>query len=400
MIKSIFFVAISWGVLSCNGQQKPIGTATKVQQTNKPVGGPCDGCELMFVDMPKTIPAITYSPGWTEKGQKLLITGTVLQSDGRTPAPGVTLYFWQTDNNGLYAPKAGMPEAAKQHGHIRGWVQSDSIGRYSIYTIRPTPYPNEQLPAHIHCAVKEPNLANAYYIDDWLFDDDPLLVPYKKQYPFTNRGGSGLLRVLLKDSLQVAERNIVLGLHIPDYPTTATQQYTSGLSIGEESPSFMPQHAYGPDKGSQVCPVCKYGRYHGVLYFVGNRPNWEDIKKWLVFLENESIKRGKYLKAYFVYGNEKGFNQQQRQSELESLGRELGIKNMALSYVPSFTDLPSEVYLNKINPNSANTFVIYKHRNIIDKYINLEAIPENFTLISERLDQTSGVYFSLLEMGH
>ena len=293
-----------------------------------------------------------------------------------------------------------MDESTKRHGHIRGWVKTDENGKYTVYTIRPAPYPNDVLPAHIHLSIKEPDIENEYYTDDINFDDDKLLIQHFKKYPQENRGGSGVVRVLLTDELQIAEHDIVLGLNIPNYPKKLNLEIISGLNIGEDQPSFIPYHAFGPDKGTQTCPVCKYGRYHGIIYFVGNNPSWEEIKEWLKFLEQESMKRQKYLKAYFVYGNENNYSKENRQRELEQIGKELKIKNIALTFVPSFTDTKTEANLNSINPNVENTFIIYKHRSIIDKYISLKPSQENFKILSETLDKTKGDYFDLPEPKH
>ena len=395
----LFFVLFNF-LTSCNGQTKSENNQSEIKtDQNKLVGGGCDGCELMYVGMPKNIKSIDTSSGWNEKGQKLLITGTVYKLGGKIPAPNVIIYYWQTDSNGYYSPKDEMDEQAKRHGHIRGWVKSDENGKYSIYTIRPAPYPNDDMPAHIHISIKEPNIKDEYYIDEFVFDDDILLTG-KKRKALENRGGSGVLRVLIDKDKLVAEHNIILGLNIPNYPEKIENQLQSGLEIGEDNPSFTPIHAFGPDKGTKTCPVCKYGRFHGIVYFVGNNPNWDNIKKWLSFLEQESVKRSQYLKVYFVYGNENNYNQNQRQTELESLGKELNIKNTALTFVPSFTDKESEVNLNKINPEVENTFVIYRNRAIIDKFVNLNPTKENYNLISQTLDKTKNEYFNLPEPKH
>jgi protocatechuate 3,4-dioxygenase beta subunit len=272
-------------------------------------------------------------------------------------------------------------------------------GKYSIYTIKPAPYPKENIPAHVHTSIKEPNIDNEYYIDEFVFDGDKFLTGEKRK-ALENRGGSGILRVLISDELQIAEHNIILGLNIPNYPEKIKLEKQSGLEIGEDNPSFIPFHAFGPDKGTRTCPVCKYGRFHGVVYFVGNNPNWDEIKKWLTFLEQESVIRSKYLKAYFVYGNEKDYNKDTRQKELENIGIELNLKNIALTFVPSLTDSESEVNLNKINPTVGNTFVIFKHRTIIAKFINFKATSDNFKIISSTLDKTKGDYFNLSEPKH
>ncbi len=392
LCKTILYLLL----ISCNEQtnHKP------KNESNKIVGNGCDGCELMYIGMPKNISSIDTSSGWKEKGQKLIITGTTFQLDGKTPAPDVVIYYWQTDNNGYYSPKAEMDEKAKKHGHIRGWVKTDANGKYTIKTIRPAPYPNDILPAHIHLSIKEPDIENEYYTDEINFDDDKLLIPHLKKYRQENRGGSGITRILLKDSLQIAEHDIILGLNIPNYPKKRTLGKQSGLNIGEDQPSFLPFHAFGPDKATQVCPVCKYGRYHGIIYYVGNNPNWEEIKLWLTFLETETVKRKNHLKVYFVYGNENSYDKQKRQKQLEKLGIELNIKNTALTFVPSFSDQKTEANLNKINPNAENTFIIYKHRSIVGKYVDIKPTTQNFNSLSKTLDRTKGDYFDLPEPKH
>lgn len=362
------------------------------------VGGGCDGCELMFVGMPEALNAIDTSAGWYEEGQKLLVTGTVYKRDGKTPAADVIVYYWQTDNNGLYSPSKEVDKQAGRHGHIRGWIRTDKTGRYSVYTIRPAPYPDADIPAHIHISIKEPDL-NEYYIDDLVFDDDILLTG-KLRSDMEGRGGSGILRILLSGEMQIAEHNIILGLNIPDYPVTNASPIKSGLEIGEDNPSFIPFHAFGPDKGTRTCPVCKYGRFHGIIFFAGRAADFNEVKQWLVFLDKESVERSRYLKVYFVYGNERGFTRQKRQKELEKLGMDLQLKNIALTYVPSFNDEESEVHLNKINPEAENTFIIYRHRTIVDRYVNLKPNEINFNLISETLDNTKSEFFNLKEPAH
>ncbi|WP_109850989.1 intradiol ring-cleavage dioxygenase [Aquimarina sp. AU58] len=389
----LFLFLIS--LASCNGQAKN-EQIPKRNNKNKIVGGGCDGCELMYVGMPKNIKPIDTSSAWNGKGQKLLVTGKILKLDGVTPAPNVIVYYWQTDHNGYYANGEGK---SQKHGRTRGWVKSDKQGNYSIYTIRPAPYPNRDIPAHIHLSIKEPEIDDEYYIDNLEFADDILLTG-KKRKMLKNRGGSGILRVLIDTEMQVAEHNIILGLNIPNYPITIDHTLKSGLEIGEENPSFTPFHAWGPDKGTRTCPVCKYGRFHGIVYFVGSQPNWSEIKEWLTFLEQESVTREKYLKVYFVYGNKNGYSKSNRQIELEQLGKELNLENIALTFVPSFTDTQSEVHLNKINPKAEHTIIIYRHRNIIGKFVDLKPTKENQNEVSKMLDKTVSKFFELPEPKH
>ncbi len=206
-------------IISCTGQTKntdsaPVNTTTAV---NKIVGGGCDGCELMYVDMPKQIKAVDTSTAWNELGQRLVATGIVYNAGGKTTAPGIVIYYWQTNNEGYYKPVSTQSADSKIHGHIRGWVQTDEHGRYAIYTIRPGPYPNLGAPAHIHFSIKEPQIKDEYYIDDIVFEDDKL-VNENYRSNMTNRAGNGITKIKMENGLQIAERNIFLGLNIPNYP--------------------------------------------------------------------------------------------------------------------------------------------------------------------------------------
>lgn len=374
---------------SCMGQSTSPKASSGRGNEKSIIGGPFENEKFMYIGMPKDIKSVDTSKGWTQKGQKLLITGTIYKLDGKTPAPGVILYYYHTDVHGVYANRQGLDPRVVRHGYIRGWVKSDANGKYAIYTVKPAPYPGREAEAHIHPAVKEPQIDKEYYIDEFVFDDDSLLTGEKRKR-LENRGGSGVLRTYKQGDLEIAEHNIILGLHIPNYPEKEVSLMQSGLHIGEDQPSFMPFHAFGPDKGSRACPVCKYGRYQGVIYFVGNKPDWSDIKKWLVFLEQQSATRGKYLKVYFVYGKEKEYNKVTREKELEKLGEELQLKNIDLTYVPSFSDTESEINLSQIDPNVENTFIIYRNRTIIGKFINFKPAPDNFELIEAELNKNKG----------
>ena len=392
IFKILLLVLTCLNLSSCNSQ-------TTNKQTNS-LSDDFDKSMPFYYKMPKTLTATDTCPAFNQKGQKILLAGTVYQIDGKTPALDVVLYYYQVNANGIYATKESevrnMPKnrLGQTHGYIRGWLKTDEHGKYSIYTIKPGTYPSRDEPAHVHITVKEKNMEEPYYIDDFVFDDDPLLTTQRRK-KMENRSGSGVIRFVQKGNEWIGERNIILGLNIPNYPIQSTNAISSGKNIGEDIISFTPFHAYGADKGTKTCPICKYGWYHGILYFVGNNPNWNDVKDWLVFLDGESQKRGKYLKVYFVYGNELNYEKDNTMQELERLGAELGLKTIALTFVPSFKDRASEVYLNKIDPSVENTFLIYKRSNIVDKYVDLKPNQQNFKKILEQLDNTANEYFKL-----
>jgi protocatechuate 3,4-dioxygenase beta subunit len=105
-----------------------------------------------------------------EPGEKLIISGTVYAEKGGTPLPGFVLYLYQTDATGVY----NTTDGSWQGPRIRGWVRTDSDGKYEIRTIKPGSYPGSRNPAHIHVIVKPPG-KDPDWIDDFLFEGDPFL---------------------------------------------------------------------------------------------------------------------------------------------------------------------------------------------------------------------------------
>ncbi|TDU33727.1 protocatechuate 3,4-dioxygenase beta subunit [Gelidibacter sediminis] len=202
----IFIVLTSLN--SCQSQ-------TKQAPAPQIVGGPCQGCEALLEYGDKKLSPIDTLPDYASTKPKLKLTGTVFEKDGKTPAKDVILYIYQTDRNGIYSTKGNEKGWAKRHGYNRGWIQTDATGTYTFYTFRPAAYPNRLDPEHIHITVKEPN-TNAYYIDSIVFDDDSLLTKDQRNR-LEYRGGSGIVKPILKNDLLTVKRDIVLGLNIPDY---------------------------------------------------------------------------------------------------------------------------------------------------------------------------------------
>lgn len=203
-----FILILLLTVTSCESQ-------TKKTDTNKLVGGPCEGCEAIFEYGNLELTSTDTLPDFEKNEPKLKLKGTVFEKDGKTPAENVILYIYQTDRNGIYATKGNEKDWAKRHGYIRGWIKTDKTGEYTFLTFRPASYPNSAEPEHIHITVKEPN-KNEYYIDEFVFDDDAMLTKNERN-KLENRGGSGIVKPILKDEILTVNRDIILGLNIPDY---------------------------------------------------------------------------------------------------------------------------------------------------------------------------------------
>lgn len=227
MIKILIVLAIVLQCFSC-AQEKDNKTGERNnksgEQINKPgendiiVSDGCEGCEAVY-ESPVLFEKLSHNvtlPDYNEAGPKIDISGVVYLSDGVTPAPNVVLYLYHTDQNGYYSAKGNETGWGKRHGYIRGWLKTNDKGEYKFYTLRPAPYPNSSIPAHIHTFIKEPG-KKEYWIEDYVFDDDKFVdEAYRKRAE--NRGGDGILKLIKKENgIYAAERNIVLGKNISNY---------------------------------------------------------------------------------------------------------------------------------------------------------------------------------------
>lgn len=181
------------------------------------VGDGCEGCEAVY-ESPIPLSKLSWVdtlPDFNEPGPRMVISGTIYKADGKTPAKDVVLYIYHTDQQGVYPRKGNEKGWGVRHGYIRGWVKTNDKGQYKFYTLRPASYPNSRAPQHIHPVIKEPDL-NEYWIDEFLFDDDPFVTAEERSRQ-PGRGGSGIIKLQEKNGILVGERDIVLGRKVPNY---------------------------------------------------------------------------------------------------------------------------------------------------------------------------------------
>jgi protocatechuate 3,4-dioxygenase, beta subunit len=155
-------------------------------------------------------------PDFNQAGPKMEVSGTAYKKDGKTPAAGVIVYIYHTDQAGNYSTKGSEQGWGKRHGYSRGWIKTGADGKYKFYTLKPAPYPGGGNPAHIHILIKEEE-RKEYPVDAIVFRGDPYLTAadLNRANP---AGGSGIVNVeQQKNGLLVVHRDIFLGQNIPGY---------------------------------------------------------------------------------------------------------------------------------------------------------------------------------------
>jgi protocatechuate 3,4-dioxygenase beta subunit len=157
------------------------------------------------IDAPASTTWETVLSGDNERGEPLEISGTVFNSDGRTPAPNTLIYFYHTDPDGFYG-RNGQP----RHGRFRGWLLTNEKGKYRFRTIKAAPYPEMRWAAHIHITVT--TLAQKEIaIDSILFEGDRLISSQERKEAGRIGGFDPILTLTKgKDGILHGVRNIQL----------------------------------------------------------------------------------------------------------------------------------------------------------------------------------------------
>ena len=361
----------------------------QTQNTNnqKRIGGQCEGCEAIYenktpftdLDWQLTL------PGYNDKEPKLHITGIVYKADGKSPAAGTVLYFYQTNQAGIYPQNENETGWGRRHGYIRGWLKTNSKGEYSIKTLKPGAYPNRGAAAHIHCIVKEDKL-NEYYIGDFLFEDDPLLTSAEKS-AVNIPGGSGMLKLREKNGILYGTRNIYLGKQVLNYPIAKNQKsdfIVSGLAIGADCPAFDPTHVSGPDKGKSACPMCKYGKGQGIMIW-WNKDNLDELSIFASDMEKAIGQAGfAKLRLFIIYMNPQGKSVSEVENMVHRFSADNKLEKVAVTFIPSPTDTETAGPYH-INPEAENTIFVYRRRKVIEKFINHNFKSQNQFLV-QKLD--------------
>ena len=108
----------------------------------------------------------------SEPGQPMIVSGRIFAPDGKTPLEGITLFVYQTDASGVYSTRGGNGD--NRNTRIHGSMRTNADGQYEFRTIKPGSYPQSRNPAHVHAFVSGPGYPE-YWIDEFLFDDDPFV---------------------------------------------------------------------------------------------------------------------------------------------------------------------------------------------------------------------------------
>lgn len=152
-------------LMSCRTESHAQKVASGLDAIRKNAVTSCDNwCGAK--DVPDTVSSKIALAKDSDEGERMIITGTVFAGDGKTPAPNTLIYLYHTDVHGVYG-RGDEP----RHGRFRGWLLTDTQGKYEFSSIRPASYPNSTIPQHIHMTVTTKDRKEDWIDETWFADD-------------------------------------------------------------------------------------------------------------------------------------------------------------------------------------------------------------------------------------
>ena len=174
---------INEATLKLNGKQS---TTSDILSDPKYLGiHPQTSFRYLIKDHSTASPLTITTPA--EPGRKIKVTCRIKNESGQ-PVDGALVYLYQTDYKGWYAadaPHVLMYEGDMGHARLFGYVKTDANGQFELFTVKPSGYPQSDLPAHIHVHVNAPGYRA--YVTEFLFDDDERLTGKIRQDALRNQ---------------------------------------------------------------------------------------------------------------------------------------------------------------------------------------------------------------------
>jgi protocatechuate 3,4-dioxygenase, beta subunit len=165
------------------------------------------------------------------------------------------------------------------------------------------------------------------------------------------------------------KKHILTGiLAVSVVATAMAATLSSGLGVGDAVYPFAPTHVTGPDKGTETCPVCKYGGLPAVQVWV----NGDSLKNVTAIAKTINAKAASSkFKAFVVFLiNPK--DSEQTAKTLADVAEKNKLQNVALTWLDKNSE---SVTTYKVNTDSQvkNTVLVYKNRKVTTKFVNFQA---------------------------
>lgn len=150
----------------------------------------------------------------------------------------------------------------------------------------------------------------------------------------------------------------------------ATAKVESGPALGDRVGAYEPHHVLGPDKGTDTCPVCKYGSLPAIQVWVGSerRDDLFAISRRLAKLVDHH--KAANLKAFMIFVQDPRVEKAVFERDLTGWMKPVGITNVGVAYVPEGHASLADYKINRENA-VRNTVIVYRRGFVTAKFVNL-----------------------------
>jgi protocatechuate 3,4-dioxygenase beta subunit len=189
-LKQATFAAVAFPFLiGCKGDALAQKNENELLSLIKKNAAPAGTEGMGAINVPENVSWKTALAKKSDRDEPMIISGTVYRTDGKTPAPGVLIYFYHTDSEGYYG-RGGE----SKHGHFQGWMLTDARGRYEFGSIKPAIYPVRKFAAHVHMTITGKNFREDW-IDAILFEGDRLISAEEREQAGRKGGFNPILKL-------------------------------------------------------------------------------------------------------------------------------------------------------------------------------------------------------------
>ncbi|HEY3998239.1 MAG TPA: hypothetical protein VGO93_05200 [Candidatus Xenobia bacterium] len=160
---------------------------------------------------------------------------------------------------------------------------------------------------------------------------------------------------------------LVAAILIPGF----AQGLTSGVEVGGRLSSYGPKHLTGPDKGTNTCPVCRYGLLPSVQVWV-NTDKAENVVALAAALHQAVQLHGGLQAHGGLHAFITVLRPQAQFAEVESLASQANYHDVAIMWLDPCSKSVSDYQIN-MSKEVANTVFVSSENRVRHKFVNLVA---------------------------
>ena len=149
---------------------------------------------------------------------------------------------------------------------------------------------------------------------------------------------------------------------------------------------FGPKHVSGPDAGTHICPVCKYGKINGVHIWV-NGEKQSTVANLATHLDQMISKRGlPQLRGVIVFIKPASIAKAKYEKNLVNFVNNNKLRFVAVTYVDGPKAEGIRYYKINLDPKVKTTTLVFSKLNVSKNLVNLAGDTKSLKILTDATD--------------